>query len=1066
MNLLNPNLGRLVFCWSVAIGLLTIALVQRTANAESPVDDSSTSKTRPNIILVMTDDQGYGDLSCHGHPFLKTPHIDKLYSQSTRFTDFHVSATCSPTRAALMSGKAPFKVGVTHTVVERERLTLETTTIADVLRSAGYATGIFGKWHLGDADPYQPDRRGFDEVFIHGAGGIGQSHAGDQSDAPGTNYFDPIIKHNGRFEQTRGYCTDVFFQQALGWIQSKAKSSEAEGPETDQPFFAYISTNAPHSPYRVDPSYSDLFKEKCDPQQAAFLGMIVNIDENVGLLMEKLDQWNLADNTLLIFMTDNGSAAGSPIHNAGMKGGKGSMNEGGSRVPLFMRLPGVTKPGVEIDRMTRHFDLFPTLAEIAGAKIPAGLDLDGRSLVPLIENPRSQWPPRNTFFHVGRWAKAGAPERFSKGDPNPDNSKYKGFAVRNEQWRLVNERLFNIVDDPSEATDIAAKHPEVVESLRTSFDAWWDQVRPLMVNENAPLDVPRSFEVQFERQRNSVGIPQWIAPDLEGRNERLAWWREAKFGMFVHWGIYSTTGGEYKGQKLPNSAEWMMARGKIPIAEYEKYAAQFNPEGFDASEFVGRAKEAGMKYIVITAKHHDGFAMFGSDCSEFDVVDATPFKRDIMKELADECQKQNIKFGFYYSQAQDWHHPGGHGNSWDKSFQRVSTDDYVRDKAVPEVRQLLTDYGPIGIFWWDTPRKMSQESFDALHSLTKLQPSVITNDRLGEGYRGDYKTFERNIPQQAPVGEDWEVCMPISGSWGYKKGDNDFKSAQKLIRNLIDIASKGGNYLLNVSPTGDGTLLPPAIQRLQTIGQWMDVNGESIYATVASPLPQLDWGRCTAKIRDGQTTLYLHVFDWPEDGKLIVPGLTQKLLSARLLDGKHDVASAVTDAGLELTLTGEAPDPNASVIKLTIDGELMVKVQLPTPDASGKLVLTADTAYVHNNEGSKQADVRHHDDIPHIGYWLDNHAWVDWNIQIDQPGTYEVHATMSVQNEETRFFFGSEGNMKAAKVSSTGSYGKYEQNRLGAITIDQAGRLNLIIKPDPENWQPMNLRQVTLQRID
>ena len=213
-------------------------------------------------------------------------------------------------------------------------------------------------------------------------------------------------------------------------------------------------------------------------------------------------------------------------------------------------------------------------------------------------------------------------------------------------------------------------------------------------------------------------------PSKQTRDERLAWWRDARFGMFVHWGVYSTVGGEYNGKKLPNSAEWMMARGKIPIAEYEKYAAQFNPTDFDAEKFVGLAKEAGMKYIVITAKHHDGFAMFDSNAGPYNVVDASPFGRDIMKELADECQKQGIKFGFYYSQAQDWHHPGGFGNSWDKTIKRVSSDKYVFEKAVPEVKQLLTDYGPIGIFWWDTPRKMSPEAFDALHSLTKLQPDV------------------------------------------------------------------------------------------------------------------------------------------------------------------------------------------------------------------------------------------------------------------------------------------------------------------------------------------------------
>ena len=1047
------------FGMTLVLGLLTLAIITGRSSAE----EQTSIKKQPNIILVMTDDQGYGDLSCHGHPFLKTPNIDRLSTQSTRFTNFHVSATCSPTRAALMSGKAPFKVGVTHTVVERERLTLDTPTIAEVLKTAGYDTGIFGKWHLGDADPYQPDRRGFDEVFIHGAGGIGQSHAGDQSDAPGTNYFDPIIKHNGRFEQTRGYCTDVFFQQALGWIQSKAKSKQ----ETGKPFFAYIATNAPHSPYRVDKSYSDLFKDKVgDRKKAAFLGMIVNIDENVGVLMEKLEQWDLENDTLLIFMTDNGSAAGSRIYNAGMKGGKGTMNEGGSRVPLFMRLPGVIKPDQEIDRMTRHFDLFPTLTEIAGGAVPDGLDLDGRSLIPLIKNPEAEWAARETFFHVGRWAKAGAPIRFSKGDPEPNNNKYKGFAVRNEKWRLVNERLFDIIGDPGETKDVAGQHPEVVKTLRASFDRWWEEVRPMMVNEDAPLDVPRSFEEQFHRQRTATGIPEWTQPDLDGRNQRLAWWREARFGMFVHWGIYATVGGEYNGKKLPNSAEWMMARGKIPIAEYSKYADQFNPTKFDAAQFVGRAKDAGMKYIVITAKHHDGFAMFGSKCSDYDVVDATPFKRDIMKELADECQKQDIKFGFYYSQAQDWHHPGGHGNNWDKSLQKVSTDQYVFDKAVPEVRQLLTDYGPIGIFWWDTPRKMSQESFDALHTLTKLQPTVITNDRLGEGYRGDYKTFERHIPQRAPVGQDWEVCMPISGSWGYKNGDNDFKSTEELIRNLVDIASKGGNYLLNVSPTGEGTLLPPAIERLKEVGQWMDVNGDAIYGTQQSPLPKLDWGRCTARTGYGQTTLYLHVFDWPKDGKLIVPGISQIALNARLLDGQVAIASALTDAGLELTLPGSAPDENASVIELTIEGELKVKVQLPKPDAAGKLILLAKDGYIHNNDGSKQAEIKEHDGVPHVGYWVDNRAWVDWSIEIDKPGRYEVLATMSVAKKQTQFNFGFEGETSLATVASTGSYGDYQQNRLGVITVVKSGQKNFRILPQPKKWQPMNLRQVTLQRVE
>ena len=548
------------------------------------------------------------------------------------------------------------------------------------------------------------------------------------------------------------------------------------------------------------------------------------------------------------------------------------------------------------------------------------------------------------------------------------------------------------------------------------------------------------------------------------REARMAWWKEARFGMFVHWGIYSTTGGLYKGQKLPNSAEWMMCRGKIPIAEYQEYAANFNPVKFDADEFVGRAKRAGMKYIVITAKHHDGFAMFGSKCSDYNVVDKTPFGRDIMKELADACQKQGIKFGFYYSQAQDWHHPGGFGNSWDKTIKRVSSDEYVMNKAVPEVKQLLTDYGPIGIFWWDTPRKMSKESFDALHSLTSLQKETITNDRLGDEYPGDYKTFERHLPQQAPAGKDWEVCMPISGSWGYKIGDNDFKSTTKLIRNLATISSMGGNYLLNVSPTGEGTLLPPALERLEQVGKWMDVNSESIYATSAGPFVGLEWGKCTMKKVEGGTKLYLHVFDWPKDGKLMVPGLKNSVESASLLAGGAVLETAASDKGVTISLPAEASNPHNSVIVLKVGGEIEVENPLPTFGKDGKLMLVANKAYINNNEGSRDAALKAHDDIPHIGYWHDAEASVEWQFRTKEPGEYEVRVELSIEPEKTRFEIAVGDQSLAAEATSTKGYGKYKKLDLGTIKIDEAGDHILRVKPDTSAWQPMNLRWVELRK--
>jgi arylsulfatase len=489
---------------SIGTALLLLSICASILNA-APLQGS-----RPNIILIVTDDQGYGDLGCHEHPFLETPNIDKLYEQSTRFTSFHASPTCAPTRGALMAGKHPFKLGITHTILERERMALDATTIAEVLKTAGYTTGIFGKWHLGDEDPYQPENRGFDEVFIHGAGGIGQNYAGSQGAVPGTGYFNPIIKHNGMFKQTEGYCTDVFFQQTLGWIQQNK----------DQSFFAYLSTNAPHSPFIVAEEYKAPFRDKVKSEAAAaFFGMIVNIDENVGLLMEKLEEWDLANDTLLIFMTDNGTALGRGIYNAGMKGGKASLNEGGSRVPLFMRWPGRIEAGQDMDRMTRHYDLFPTFAELAGAKLPADLDLDGRSLIPLLEYPKGSWKDpwqdRYTFFHKGRWNKAGAEGKWGKGNTDPDADKYKNFAVRSERWRLIGtDQLYDLFKDPGETTNVIRQHPETAAQMLAVYDNWWDEVRPFMVNEDASLETGKPFIEQFERQQKAQGIPAWTLPSL------------------------------------------------------------------------------------------------------------------------------------------------------------------------------------------------------------------------------------------------------------------------------------------------------------------------------------------------------------------------------------------------------------------------------------------------------------------------------------------------------------------------------------------------------------------------
>ncbi len=552
----------------------------------------------------------------------------------------------------------------------------------------------------------------------------------------------------------------------------------------------------------------------------------------------------------------------------------------------------------------------------------------------------------------------------------------------------------------------------------------------------------------------------------EQHTERLRWWNSARFGMFVHWGVYSATGGEFRGYMPTNSAEWMMNKARISIADYKtENVDKFNPTKFDARAFVKLAKDAGMKYLVITAKHHDGFSMFHSKCSPYNVVDATPFKRDIMKELAEACQEQGIRFGFYYSQCQDWHHPGGMGNHWDKTIQRVGFDQYVREKAVPEAEQLLTEYGPIAIFWWDTPRPMSKEAFESLHSVTSLQPEIITNDRLGKDHPGDYKTFERNIPKNAPTDEDWEVCMPISGSWGYKKSDTDFKSATTLIRNLADIAGKGGNYLLNVSPTGEGTLLPEAVKRLRAIGRWMKVNGESIYDTTASPFAELDWGRCTKRTIDSETTLYLHVFHWPEGGELLVPGLRSGVEEAHLLADGTALKTRKQEAGVVVSLPRQAPDDIDSVIAMKVAGILDVETVLPKPDREGVLILSAEAAFIHNNEGSRQARVQQHEGIRNIGYWTDSEARAEWSFEVAQPGRFEIVAELAVEQETSRFRIVLPDQQKSVTVSSTGSYHTYAKRSLGIVHMNRTGKYTLSISPEKEGWQPINLRRLVLKRL-
>jgi alpha-L-fucosidase len=448
------------------------------------------------------------------------------------------------------------------------------------------------------------------------------------------------------------------------------------------------------------------------------------------------------------------------------------------------------------------------------------------------------------------------------------------------------------------------------------------------------------------------------AQPKHANDERLAWWHEAKFGMFIHWGVYSMYGGVYKGyNQARGDAAWIENRCKIPVAEYRENARQFNPVNYNPEAWAKMAKDAGMKYLIITAKHHDGFALFDSKASEWNVVNSTVYGKDLLKPLADACHKYGIKLGFYYSQAVDWTNPGAsaarrlmqegwpnpdstkidkyteeHDGHWDPIQLTSTFEQYIDRVAVPQVKELLSNYGKVSVLWWDYATQMKTVSgAEKLQGLLALQPGIVTNDRLHPDFHGDTKTPEQGIPDRDAVdGQNWETCMTMNNSWGYKKNDSGWKSSELLIRNLVKIAARGGNYLLNIGPKPDGTFPDESIQRLKEIGQWMKVNGEAIYGTTASPLNDLSWGECTKKEEKGHTFLYLSVFNWPKDNQLLVTGLTNKVISAKLLATGSKLKTSATENGLKISIPVVAPDSIVSVIRLELKGNVeKMKAQLP-----------------------------------------------------------------------------------------------------------------------------------------